>query len=240
MATILAVDKDPLQLDLLSHLLKGQGYKVHSAADPDQAFDLLQSQLIDLVIVEAVMPRHDGMRVCQQMRRLNPHTPLMILSERHDEDQIVKGLTAAADAYIIKSVSPRQLLAHVTALLRRGSLTRSGQWGEASLSIGEMTLNLQQALVVVNGIRVRLTQHELSLLHTLMENAGRVLSRDQLMEMAWGDGYTRGRKMVDVYIRNLRIKILPHLKGGAYIQALRGFGYKFELPGPHALQLDAG
>jgi DNA-binding response OmpR family regulator len=60
------------------------------------------------------------------------------------------------------------------------------------------------------------------------------------MEMAWGDGYTRGRKMVDVYIRNLRIKILPHLKGGAYIQALRGFGYKFELPGPHALQLDAG
>jgi two-component system, OmpR family, alkaline phosphatase synthesis response regulator PhoP len=239
MATILAVDKDPLQLDLLSHLLTGQGYKVHSAVEPDQALDLLQSQLIDLVILETVMPRYDGMRVCQQMRRLNPHTPLMILSERYDEDQIVRGLTAAADAYIIKSVSPRQLLAHVTALLRRGSLTRAGQWGGESLSIGEMTLNLQQALVVVNGKRVRLTQHELSLLHTLMENAGRVLSRDQLMEMAWGDGYTRGRKMVDVYIRNLRIKILPHLKGGAYIQALRGFGYKFELPRPQSCQLEA-
>ena len=240
MPTILAIDKDPLQLDLLSHLLKGQGYTVHATAEPDQALDLLQSQLIDLVILETVMPRHDGMRVCQQMRQLNPYTPLMILSERQDEDQIVRGLTAAADAYVIKSVSPRQLLAQVRALLRRGSLTRTGRWGDDNLSIGEMTLDLPRALVVVNGKRVRLTQHELSLLRTLMENAGRVLSRDQLMEMAWGDGYTRGRKMVDVYIRNLRIKILPHVKGGAYIQALRGFGYKFELPQPQSFQLEAG
>jgi two-component system, OmpR family, alkaline phosphatase synthesis response regulator PhoP len=240
MATILAVDKDPLQLDLLSHLLRGQGYKVHSAAEPDQALNLLQSQLIDLVILETVMPRHDGMRVCQQIRQLNPNTPLMILSERHDEDQIVRGLTAAADAYVIKSVSPRQLLAQVMALLRRGRMMRTGKWGDDNLSIGEMTLNLQQALVVVNGKRVRLTQRELSLLRTMMENAGRVLSRDQLMELAWGDGYVRGQKMVDVYIRNLRSKILPHLKGGAYIQALRGFGYKFELPRPQAFQLEAG
>ena len=102
---------------------------------------MLQTRLIDLVILETVLPRHDGMRVCQQMRQLNPHTPLMILSERHDEDQIVKGLTAAADAYVMKSVSPRQLLAQVTALLRRGSLNRGGRWGDDNLSIGEITLN---------------------------------------------------------------------------------------------------
>ncbi|MDQ6901285.1 MAG: response regulator, partial [Candidatus Dormibacteraeota bacterium] len=122
MATILAVDKDPLQLDLLSHLLQGQGHKVHATPEPEQALELLQSQLIDLVILETTLPRHDGMRVCQQMRQLNPYTPLMILSERTDEDQIVRGLTAAADAYVIKSVSPRQLLAQVAALLRRGNL----------------------------------------------------------------------------------------------------------------------
>jgi two-component system, OmpR family, alkaline phosphatase synthesis response regulator PhoP len=232
MATILAVDKDPLQLDLLSHLLQGQGHKVHATPEPEQALDLLQSQLIDLVILETVLPRHDGFRVCQQMRQLNPYTPLMILSERHEEEQIVRGLTAAADAYVIKSVSPRQLLAQVTALLRRGSLTRGGRWGDDNLSIGEITLNLQQAVVQVNGNRVRLTQHELSLLHTLMENAGRVLSRGQLMEMAWSDGYARGQKMVDVYVLNLRKKIGPHLKGAGYIHALRGFGYKFELPRP--------
>lgn len=234
MATILAVDKDSLQLDLLTHLLQGQGHKVHATPEPEQALDLLQSQLIDLVILETVLPRHDGMRVCQQMRQLNPYTPLMILSERNDEDQIVKGLTAAADAYIIKSVSPRQLLAQVNALLRRGSLTRGARLGDDNLSIGEITLNLQQALVIVNGTRLRLTQHELSLLHTLMDNAGRVLSRDQLMEMAWADGYARGQKMVDVYIRNIRKKIMPHLNAGPYIHSLRGFGYKFELPRPQA------
>jgi len=234
MATILAVDKDPLQLDLLSHLLQGQGHKVHATPEPEQALDLLQSQLIDLVILETVLPRHDGFRVCQQMRQLNPYTPLMILSERADEDQIVRGLTAAADAYVLKSVSPRQLLAQIAALLRRGNLTRSGRWGDDNLSIGEITLNLPQGLALVNGTRVSLTKAELSLLHALMENAGRVLSREQLMEMAWGDGYARLPKMVDVYIRQLRIKIQPHLKGGDYLQALRGFGYKFELPRPQS------
>jgi len=234
MATILAVDKDPLQLDLLSHLLQGQGHKVHATPEPEQALELLQSQLIDLVILETVLPRHDGFRVCQQMRQLNPYTPLMILSERTDEDQIVRGLTAAADAYVIKSVSPRQLLAQVAALLRRGNLSRSGRWGDDSLSIGEITLNLPQGLALVNGVRVSLTKAELSLLHALMENAGRVLSREQLMEMAWGDGYARLPKMVDVYIRQLRIKIQPHLKGGDYLRSLRGFGYKFELPRPQS------
>ncbi len=234
MATILAVDKDPLQLDLLSHLLQGQGHKVHATPEPEQALELLQSQLIDLVILETTLPRHDGMRVCQQMRQLNPYTPLMILSERTDEDQIVRGLTAAADAYVIKSVSPRQLLAQVAALLRRGNLTRSGRWGDDNLSIGEITLNLARGLALVNGVRVSLTKAELSLLHALMENAGRVLSREQLMEMAWGDGYARLPKMVDVYIRQLRIKIQPHLRGGDYLQSLRGFGYKFELPRPQS------
>ena len=234
MATILAVDKDTLQLDLLSHLLQGQGHKVHATPEPERALELLQSQLIDLVILETVLPRHDGMRVCQQMRQLNPYTPLMILSERHDEDQIIRGLTAAADAYVIKSVSPRQLLAQVTALLRRGSLNRGGRWVDESLSIGEISLNLQQGHAIVNGHRLRLTRQELSLLSALMENAGRVLSREQLMQQAWGDDYSRTKKSIDVYVQRLRKVIRPHLHGGDYIQALRGFGYKFEIPRPQA------
>jgi two-component system alkaline phosphatase synthesis response regulator PhoP len=85
---------------------------------------------------------------------------------------------------------------------------------------------------VVNGRRIGLTPRELSLLHALMENAGRVLSRDQLMQVAWGDHFVGTAKMVDVYIQRLRKKIQPHLTGGFYIQALRGFGYKFEMPRP--------
>ena len=233
MATILAVDKDTLQLDLLTHLLQGQGHKVHATPEPEQALDLLQSQLIDLVILETVLPRHDGFRVCQQMRQLNPYTPLMILSERYDEDQIVRGLTAAADAYVIKTVSPRQLLAQVTALLRRSNLNRGGRWLDENLSIGEISLNLQQAQVIVNGHRIGLTQREFSLLYALMENPGRVLSRDQLMELAW-DHFAGTPKSVDVYIQRLRKALRPHLDGRQYIHALRGFGYKFEMPRPHA------
>src|ERR1700730_7867118 len=144
MATILAVDKDTLQLEVLSHLLRQEGHKVHATAEPETALDLLQTQLIDLVVVEPSLPRHDSVRFCQQLRQLNPYTPLLVLSERHDEDQIVRTLLAAADDYVIKPFSPRYLLARVTVLLRRANLNRSGPWVDENLSIGEIALNLTQ------------------------------------------------------------------------------------------------
>lgn len=236
MATILAVDKDPLQLELLSFLLKQEGHKVHATPEPEQALDLLQSQMIDLVIFEIALQRHDGIRICQQMRQLNPYTPLMIVSERQEEDQIVRGLLMAADDYVLKPFSPRQLLARVHAHLRRANLSRSARWADENLSIGEISLNLQRAQALVNGHRIPLTQREFSLLYALMENAGRVLSRDQLTELAW-DHFAGTAKSVDVYIQRLRKKIAPYLDGRDYIHALRGFGYKFEMPRPHAAAL---
>ena len=233
MATILAVDKDTLQLEVLSHLLRQEGHKVHSTAEPERALDLLQTQVIDLVVVEPALPRHDAVRICQQMRQLNPYTPLLVLSERHEEDQIVRTLLAAADDYIVKPFSPRYLLARVTVLLRRSNLNRGGRWLDENLSIGEVSLNLQQAQVLVGAHRIRLTQREFSLLYALMENAGRVLSRDQLMELAW-DGYAGTPKSVDVYVQRLRKQLRPYLDGREYIHALRGFGYKFEMPRPQA------
>lgn len=233
MATILAVDKDPLQLELLSFLLRQEGHKVHATLEPEQALDLLQSQLIDLVILEIALQRYDGLRICQQMRQVNPYTPLMIVSERQDEEQIVRGLLIAADDYVVKPFSPRQLLARVHAHLRRANLSRAGRWGDENLSIGEISLNLQQAQALVNGHRVPLTQREFSLLYALMENAGRVLSRDQLTRLAW-DHFAGTQKSVDVYIQRLRKKLQPYLDSRDYIEALRGFGYKFEMPRPQA------
>jgi len=233
LATILAVDKDTLQLEVLSHLLRQEGHKVHSTAEPERALDLLQTQVIDLVVVEPALPRHDAVRICQQMRQLNPYTPLLVLSERHEEDQIVRTLLAAADDYIVKPFSPRYLLARVTVLLRRSNLNRGGRWLDENLSIGEVSLNLQQAQVLVGAHRIRLTQREFSLLYALMENAGRVLSRDQLMELAW-DGYAGTPRSVDVYVQRLRKQLRPYLDGREYIHALRGFGYKFEMPRPQA------
>jgi two-component system alkaline phosphatase synthesis response regulator PhoP len=233
LATILAVDKDTLQLEMLSHLLRQEGHKVHATAEPEQALDLLQSQLVDLVIVEPSLPRHDGVRICQQMRQLNPYTPLLALSERREEEQIIKTLLAAADDYVVKPYSHRFLLARVTVLLRRANLARGGRWADENLSIGEISLNLQQAQALVNGHRITLTQREFSLLYALMDNAGRVLTRDQLTELAW-DHFAGTQKSVDVYVRRLRRKMQPYLGGRDYIQSLRGFGYKFEIPRPQA------
>jgi DNA-binding response OmpR family regulator len=232
LATILAVDNDTLQLSLLGFLLREEGHKVYATAEPDTALELLKSQLIDLVIMEIVLKRHDGIRVCQEMRQSNPCVPLMILSERHDEEQIVQGLMVAADDYVTKPFSPRSLLARIHALLRRASLNRNGHWVEDNLAIGEVALNLQQMHAVVNGHPVRLTPREFTLLHCLMQNAGRVLSRDQLMRLSWGEHFVGTAKSIDVNVQRLRTKIGPYLSNGFCIQAHRGFGYKFETAQP--------
>ena len=159
----------------------------------------------------------------------------MIVSERGDEEQIFRSLMIAADDYLIKPLSPRLFVAHVHALLRRAEQVRGQLWQDQNLAIGEIALNLQQMHAVVNGERVSLTPRELSLLHALMENANRVLSRDQLMRIAWGERFIGTPKAVGVYVQRLRRKVQPHLTAGFYIEALRGFGYKFQIPRPQPL-----
>jgi two-component system alkaline phosphatase synthesis response regulator PhoP len=155
----------------------------------------------------------------------------MILSECHDEQRIVEGLNVVADDYVTKPYSPRPLLARVQALLRRSSINRNGGYLEDDLSMGEITLNFHLMCVEANGHRVRLTQREFALLHCLMQNAGRVLTRDQIMRLAWGENFVGTAKCVDVNVQRLRNKIGPYLGNGFCIQALRGFGYKFETQG---------
>jgi len=228
----LTLDKDVLQLEVLASLLKHEWHRVHPTGDPEAALAILQSSLVDLVIIEPATQRPDGIRLCQQIRQLNPYRPLMIVSERGDEEQIFKTMMVAADDYMVKPLSPRLFVAHVHALLRRAEQVRGQRWQDQNVAIGEISLSLQQMHAVVNGQRVPLTPRELSLLHALMENTNRVLSRDQLMRIAWGDHFVGTPKAVDVYVQRLRRKIQPHLTAGFYIQSLRGFGYKFEIPRP--------
>lgn len=232
MATVLALDKDALQLEVLASLLRHEGHRVHATTDAEAALALLQSSLVDLVIIEPATQRADGLRLCQQIRQLNPYRPILIVSERGDEEQIYKAMMVAADDYMVKPFSPRLFVAHVHALLRRAEQVRGQRWQDQNISIGEIALNLQQMHASVNGVRVPLTPRELSLLHALMENANRVLSRDQLMRIAWGDHFIGTPKSVDVYVQRLRRKIQPHLTAGFYIEASRGFGYKFQMPRP--------
>lgn len=229
MATILALDKDAFQLELLRFLLNQDGHHVYTTTDADMAFDILRSQNIELVMVETGLPRRDGHRICQQIRQQYRVLPLMIVSERNEEDQIVRGLMEAADDYVTKPFSPHHLLARVRALLRRsGHYSDDGRGG--NVGIGEINLDLLRRRAIVNGTRLHLTPRELALLHALVSNHDRVMSRDQLIERAWGAGISIASKAVDVYILRLRKKIGPSLRPGFFIRSWRGFGYSFEIP----------
>lgn len=229
-ANLLVIDKDALQLELLTFLLKQEGHQVHATPNPDIGFDILQSKSIDLVILEPALPRHDGEKLYWQIRQLRPTIRLMILSERDKEEQIVRGLSCA-DEYITKPFSPHQFLARVGALLRRVTVVaRDLEAPDELIAVGEIVLNLRQMHATINGNEVGLTRREFSLLCALMDNPNHVLSREQLMRIAWGDQYMGSSKTVDVCILRLRKKIQPHLMFGKYIQSMRGFGYKLELP----------
>ncbi|HEX2680758.1 MAG TPA: response regulator transcription factor [Candidatus Acidoferrales bacterium] len=233
MATVLALDRDPLQLELIDFLLRRERHRVHRSTEPDSAFELLQTESVDMVLLDTVFPRHDGYRVCHQIRQLLPQIPLMIVSERSEEDQVVRGLLAGADDYLVKPYSPRILLARIQVLLRRSTAIRVHTGQGDQIAIGEVALSMHRMVAIVNGRTVTLTPRELSLLHALMSNANRVLNRDQLIRLAWGDPFAGGPKTVDVCIQRIRQKLEPHLLGGRYIRAIRGFGYTFEKPRAH-------
>jgi DNA-binding response OmpR family regulator len=239
MANVLAFDKDPVQLEVVSFLLEKQGHAVHCTSAPDDAVDLLQTSTVDLIVIEPSLPRHDGTRLCQQMRQLSPQTPLMIVSERGEEDHIVHSLMTAADDYVTKPISPRQFLARVHALLRRSQMSSTSDYQHEDITVGEITLSLTDMRARVNGAEVLLTPREMSLLHTLLLNSPRLLSRTQLMER-WGDHFVGLSKAVDVYVQRLRKKLQPHLTGGLYIQAVRGYGYRLAPPKQRPIARAAG
>jgi DNA-binding response OmpR family regulator len=230
MASVLVIESDSLHLELLTFLLKQDGHRVFTARDAKTALEVMGAHTIDLVTIETGSPYQDGVRSCQRIRQLNPWLPLIIVSDRGDEEHVVRGLGAAADDYIRKPFSPHELLARVRALLRRASLNRASLPREDSIAIGEVILDQQHMSAIVNGRRVPLTPRELSLLRVFMQNPDRVLSRDQLMALAWGDDFVATRKAVDVYVLRLRKKIRPHLTAEFYVRSLRGFGYVFAAP----------
>ena len=238
MATVLALDKDPLQVELLAVLLKRDRHVPLTTSDPDRAFAILESEIVDMVILDTEFPRRDGFRLCQQLRQARPDMPIIILSERGDNEQIVRGLLAGADDYVTKPYSPRELLARIHAVMRRSDLVSRNRTTLGAIRVGELSLNLLHMHVAVNGAHVDLTPREVSVLHVLMANANRVLSRDQLMRLAWGNSFDGLPKTVDVCIQRLRQKLLPRLVHGDYIHAVRGLGYRLEKPKSETATLD--
>lgn len=234
MPTILVVDDEASIRTLVAYNLQKSGYTIEEIADGLSAYELLksESERFDLVILDWMLPGLDGMEVCRRLRQDKVDVPIILLTARDDEVDLVVGLEMGADDYVTKPFSPRELVARARAVLRRSEPTaedaKSGTEGpEKILHCGELVMNLARHEVRMNQKLLELTPKEFDLLQYMMENKGHVLSRTQLLDRVWGYSSTTDTRIVDVHVSHLRDKVDPDPKNAKYIRTVRGLGYKF-------------
>jgi DNA-binding response OmpR family regulator len=228
-ATIL-VAEDERELNNLVRLhLEGEGHRVLQAFDGATALELATREELDLVVLDWMLPRLDGLEVCRRVRRESV-VPILMLTARSEEFDRVLGLEVGADDYLTKPFGIRELLARVRALLRRVELDRvAGRDGDAPpvLAVGGLRVDLAAHAVQVDGRAVELTPKEFDLLALLARNPGRAFARDYLIEKVWGYDAEGSDRTVDTHVLRLRKKLGPH---GDRIETVWGVGYRFARP----------
>ncbi|OFW27706.1 MAG: DNA-binding response regulator [Acidobacteria bacterium RIFCSPLOWO2_02_FULL_65_29] len=223
MARILIVEDEPDLALSLEEDLRRQGHQATVARDGAQGLELGTSSSWDLVLLDVMLPKMDGFEVCSELRRAGATTPVILLTARTQEAEKVLGLDSGADDYVTKPFSLRELRARIRAQLRRGSRET-----EHVFHFGECEVNFDRAELRRSGQPVDVTPQELRLLGVFLRNRGRVLSRDRLIEAAWGNGTAITDRAVDTHVFNLRKKIEPVPSAPRFLIGVRGLGYRFE------------
>ena len=223
-AKILVVDDEPSILSTLKAYLEQEGYSTYLAANGPAALKAARSVNPDLIILDVMLPGMDGFEVLQQLRRESDVYVLMLTAKSEETDKVV-GLSVGADDYLTKPFSPRELVARVKAVLRRG---RSGSNHIPVLAFRRLRLDLDARRAWKDDTLLDLTTLEFDLLHALARHPGRVLSREQLIEQVWGADYYGDERVVDVHLGHLRKKIEDDPTTPALIATVRGAGYRFE------------
>ena len=229
-ARILLVDDEEAIQTLLAYPLRKEGYEVAVARDGREALDMFGAQRFDLVVLDVMMPRLDGIEVCRRLRSRS-QVPIIMLTARDDEVDKVLGLEIGADDYITKPFSVREFRSRVKAALRRTRMSGGGH-DEEEISAGEMSIDRSRRQVVIRGERAVLTYVEFEILTALATSPGRVFDRDTLLERVWGDSAYRDPRTIDVHIRHLREKVEKDPKQPEYLFTVRGVGYRFRDDGP--------
>ena len=223
---VLIVEDDNDLVRLLKYNLEKEGFKVSYATDGAVALAEARRDPPDLVILDLMLPGLDGLEVCRQLRRIDrfTRTPVLILSARNEEADRVVGLEVGADDYVTKPFSTREVIARVRALLRRNEPAPPQR---SKLQRGNLVIDPTAHIVSVEGRPVELSALEFRLLHYMALNPGRVFSREQLLDIVWGNDRSVTPRSVDVYIRRIREKIEPKPEQPAYVQTVHGVGYRF-------------
>jgi len=225
-ATILLVDDEESIQTLLSYPLERDGYRVVQARDGDEALRRFQEDSFDLVVLDIMLPRVDGLEVCRRLRA-DSTVPIIMLTARDDELDKVLGLELGADDYITKPFSIREFRSRVRALLRRASNPHTASRREEVVEVGDVRIDLPRRVVEVRGKPVQLTYVEFELLALLTSSPGVVFSRRQLLERIRGSADYREPRTIDVHVRHLREKIERDAREPELILTVRGAGYRF-------------
>jgi two-component system response regulator RegX3 len=222
---ILVVEDEESFSDPLSYLLRREGYEVAVADDGTAALEEFDRNGADLVLLDLMLPGTPGTEVCRQLRSRS-NVPVIMLTAKDSEIDKVVGLELGADDYVTKPYSSRELVARVRAVLRRG--TEPDAVTQATIEAGPVRMDVERHVVTVDNRNVQMPLKEFELLEILLRNAGRVLTRMQLIDRVWGSDYVGDTKTLDVHVKRLRSKIEPDPANPRHLVTVRGLGYKFE------------
>ena len=225
-ATILLVDDEEAVQKLLTYPLERDGYKVVQARDGEEALIRFSDGAIDLVVLDLMLPKVDGLEVCRRLRARSM-VPIIMLTARDDELDKVVGLELGADDYITKPFSIREFRSRVRALLRRVAAQREAPPETEVVEAGDVRIDSAKRSVEVRREPVQLTYVEFELLRTLASHAGRVYTREQLLQALWGGSDYREPRTIDVHVRHLREKLERDPREPEFVLTVRGVGYRF-------------
>jgi two-component system response regulator RegX3 len=222
---VLVVEDEESFSDALSYMLRKEGFEVAVAATGPDALTEFERAGSDIVLLDLMLPGLSGTEVCRQLRQKS-NVPIIMVTARDGEIDKVVGLELGADDYVTKPYSPRELVARIRAVLRRRS--EPEELLPAALEAGPVRMDVDRHTVSVSGSTVSLPLKEFELLEMLLRNAGRVLTRGQLIDRIWGADYVGDTKTLDVHVKRLRAKIEPEPASPRHLVTVRGLGYKYE------------
>ena len=225
MSRILIVEDEESFSDPLSYLLNKEGFEVTVAADGNEALAEFERSGADLILLDLMLPGMSGTEVCRQVRQRS-NVPVIMLTAKDSEIDKVVGLEIGADDYVTKPYSSRELVARVRAVMRRQG--EPEELVASAVAAGPVRMDIERHVVAVDGQQVSLPLKEFELLEMLLRNAGRVLTRGQLIDRVWGADYVGDTKTLDVHVKRLRAKLEPDPGNPVHLVTVRGLGYKFE------------
>jgi len=226
MQNILIADDNKQIVSILEEYAKKEGFTVHTAYNGNEALQKAQDASFDMILLDVMMPHKDGFEVCREIRKTST-VPIIMVTARGEDFERIMGLDNGADDYIVKPFSPGEIMARIRAILRR--ISPAAGSSTQIFNFGRLTVNLDEYITQISGVKITLTKKETEILWTLATNTNKVFSRDSLLNCLWGYEYFGDARTVDSHIKRLRSKLdeVPHPEWE--IKTIWGVGYKFEM-----------